>query len=339
MKNFIKSIFFILILILASGFSLNFFRVKNPTVEQYQDYLSNADVIILGSSHAYVNLSGAVMWEKEGLTTACLAQAEQNGALTYYMAESTLASYKPKLVVVEAFMFLADDGYAMDTQHYANALLSYPIYYNLPARIGAANLMKKYDDFNYFEYVLGFPTYHSSYYSKTSFELKKPSVNNYYLTAGYWTLADRRLEGEYADIHTSENANNTVPLSPENERYLTKIISLCKKKNIPLIIVVTPFQATEEQAGKMKTIKEMAVKDNVDFVDLNVYVKDMGFDLCYDMMDIGHSYYTGSRKNSEWLAHYLMTNYDLIDRRGDADYDNWNQVLSTYQSIVSAFND
>lgn len=48
--------------IIVASLLMNMGRIKNEHISQFCDYFSNADVLLVGSSHAYVNLNGAVLW-------------------------------------------------------------------------------------------------------------------------------------------------------------------------------------------------------------------------------------------------------------------------------------
>lgn len=77
----------------------------------------------------------------------------------------------------------------------------------------------------------------------------------------------------------------TMPLTEKNERYLRKLIALCQQRNIELILVTSPFNATEETAKRFNEIERIAAESGVVFLNyLKTYDLE-GIDVTTDFYD------------------------------------------------------
>lgn len=289
---------------------------KNNHIKELYE-MQNCDVLVLGSSHAYVNLNGAVLYDNYGIASSCIAQGEQQIRMSYYSLKSALRICRPKVVIFEVYMATFDDDYGVLPDQYAQAMLNFPIYSNLDVRIEALGDLA---GVNPVEYVLGFPLYHKDYskwYDGVDMEH----------TAGYMNgFFEAKEDGMTDHCFSTNSVDGKEAIGEKSEEALYKTIRLCKENNIDLVFVVTPYQATDCHMRKLRTVKDIAEEAGIPFVDMNNYVSEIGIDLLNDMYDWGHAKKVGEEKNSLWLGSWLLKNYDLEDRRGETGYSYWDIV-------------
>ena len=314
---------FVIIAIAICVFVLDSMRMKNAHVQEFMNELRNADVLVFGSSHAYINLNGSVLWDKYGIASVSLAQGEQPLCMTYFEMESALRWDKPQIVIVEPYMAVTGSEYNGGSDKYVNALLSFPIWSNIDCRIEATRELK---DVNRLEYILGFPIYHSDY-KLPQFNVIEERKNAGYESVGY----DRREDAQLTDRCNSNGVIGTIKLDESTESYLYKIINICREEKVALVFVLTPYQASEEHIMKLNAVKQIAEEEGIEYVDMNNYIEEIGIDLDSEMADWGHALISGSEKNSMWLGKYLQENYRIADRREDVKYENWDAVKEAYE--------
>lgn len=135
---------------------------------------------------------------------------------------------------------------------------------------------------------------------------------------------------DYASI------TDKLPITEKNEQYLRKIIDLCKQKNITLILMAAPFEATEEAAMRLNTVAEIAKEEGVPFLN---YVKEwdsLGMDANTDFYDGGHFNNQGIVKFSRIVGQYLSQNYSLRDCRKIEGFI-WNASQTTADKNKAEF--
>lgn len=331
MKNIKKFMLFFFIMVMTCLFVFNDMRIKNAHVQEFTEDLKNADALVFGSSHAYINLNGAVLWEKYGIASACLAQGQQPLCMTYYELKSVLRYSKPEVVIVEPYMAITESTYNSEPDKYVNALLSFPIWVNLDCRIEA---IRELSDVNCLEYILGFPVYHSDYKS-SQFGIMESSK-----TAGYEIVPyGRREDSQLPDRCNSDNLTEIARLNESTTNYLYRIIDLCKEESVTLLFVLAPYQMPADQAMKLNAVKEIAEEQGIEYLDMNNYIDEIGINLDTEMADWGHALISGSEKNSIWLGRYLQEEYGLINRHGDSEYETWNIIYDAYEEIKSGISE
>ena len=104
MKKAIKLFAFILCVVVAIFVITKNFTYPNKPVHDYLKDFKNADVLVLGSSHAYCNLNAAILWDEYGIPTVSIGQSEQPLSYSYYMLENAIKYHKPKVVIQEVYM-------------------------------------------------------------------------------------------------------------------------------------------------------------------------------------------------------------------------------------------
>ena len=118
---------------------------------------------------------------------------------------------------------------------------------------------------------------------------------------------------------------HAMPLSFKSEEYYRKIIELCASKNIPLLIVVSPFAVIDKE--QMQFIQSGLIADeyDVDFINFNSLdgYEAMELDFNTDFGDAQHLNYIGNVKYTRLLAEIISERYDIPDRRGNPRYTDW----------------
>ena len=114
-----------------------------------------------------------------------------------------------------------------------------------------------------------------------------------------------------------------------------RITRLCKEKNISLLLVGVTSPKNWDYS-RHNTVNDYAVKNNIPYLDLNLYTQDIKLDWNRDSRDGGdHLNTCGAEKLSRYLGSYLAAHYPLTDHRSDESYSEWNRELEQYQNNIS----
>ena len=170
--------------------------------------------------------------------------------------------------------------------------------------------------------------YHSRYNElgkedlKYLFKRKDVTYNGFLINKnvkGVENLPTKRVLGNY-------------DFDKENISWLDKILELCKKNDIKLILVKAPsvypywYDEYEEQ------VRTYATKNNLLYVNLLASVEEMGIDYKTDTYDGGlHLNLSGSIKNSKYFGKILKQSIDLKDFNGDNYYEG---LLKKYREEI-----
>lgn len=128
-----------------------------------------------------------------------------------------------------------------------------------------------------------------------------------------------------------KNKNEKEIIPETNLVYIKKIIDLCQKKNIKIIMTELPSPAWS--LAKNISVTELANKYNIKFIDFNLMNKEIELNWNDDTYDKGgHLNVYGAEKVSNYMGRVLSEEYNLPDHRNDKEIaDEWNETSKKYE--------
>ena len=296
----------------------------------YAEPEDTIDVIFLGSSHANAAFAPAQMWREQGFTGYVLYSWSQPMWVSYHYAVEAFKRQTPRVVVLEGFglcygttyMTPADvDGTSDDYS------LRIPPSLNRAALAVAMSRCQQNSP-PFYRY-LPMLRYHTRWKSLTAEDFT-------------WFFQDHATTGKgYGPLQTVEEfpvpilegEPEETPIYPQAEEYLYKLIALCRKKDVPLVFVVTPYETSGAEYGVFRRAARICAENGVPVLDYNTPGgRDIGFDYATDLADHAHVNTAGAQKISTDLAAYLAEHYGMPDKRGDAAYAAWDEAARMSRS-------
>lgn len=319
MKKAVKIVAFLLLLMLCYSVVNQVLMIKTDDMVSMIKYRElppdTVDVLMVGSSHVGMNIDNQRIFDEYGIASYNLWVGMQPLWNSYYYVKEGLKYQTPDVVMVDVFL----TGTTADDSENTVALKN--IQY-LP--FGLDKINAAFASFSTWQDALealwGLPYYHTRFE-----ELTTDDVNLQYGKEDLSLPTAKQAEGAVTEIQLLDYASmdDTLPLTEKNEKYLRKLIALCKQKNVQLVLMVSPFQATEEEACRINTVAKIAEEEGVPFLNFLKTWQTDGIDPKTDFYDIGHLNNDGIAKFSRILGGYLKTQYDLRDCRAVAGHV-WN---------------
>lgn len=287
----------------------------------YHQPENSIDVVFLGSSHIHCNINTAYLWTEYGIAAYDYSAAEQPLWMTYYWLREFCKTQKPKLVVLDVY---SPAAYEADYQYrwMEENLFGMRFSANKLEMMQASVEKKRLSD-----YFPAFTVYHQRYTE---------------LNGEDWDYLTGRMElqnfkgfhplfgTEHVDLDSLMAASDTAELgagrtlSAKSEKYLRKIISYTRKRNIPLVLISAPYQKHPDEDVVLRQIEQIAAEEKIPFADFYRELSRIGIDEDRDMNDVSHLNYRGSRKYTAYLAAYLSGYAELPDHRGESRYRSWD---------------
>ena len=310
MKKAIKGIaFFLLLCILVESISIALLPLDK--VKKYGLYNTSAyeivaekddsvDTLFLGDSLVYSSISPMEIWNEYGYTSYDCAQPAQIMPYAYDYLEVAIESQHPKLVFIEANILFRDPK-------------KLPFYKKVAYRIS-----------NYVPIV----KYHSNW--KKYFTSDKNSWLN--VNKGYIYITGIKPSKKDKLNYMYDNDGEAVEVSilPENLEYFDKMIELCEKNDVELVLLAVPSQKSWSYS-KYKIVKDLAKSKELEFLDFNID-NDLDIDWATETKDKGnHVNYWGAKKVSDYLGAYINKMGILVDHRDDNYYKSWKTAYSLYK--------
>ncbi len=284
------------------------------------------DVLFVGSSHIGMNLDPAQMMDEEGIAGYALWSGMQPVWNSYYFVKEALTKQTPKVIVAEVFLCGTDIEFSDE----ATALKSIQAMKFSMNKINAA--LTSFPTWQKaVEALWGMPYYHTRYGELTNDDISflKPQDTS------IQTMSHDMKRVIAQDMLDYENIAETHPLAAKQETYLRKLIDLCEANNIPLVLLISPFRATYDEAVRLNRVEEIGRETGTAVLNYLKLYRNEGIDPEKDFYDEGHMNIEGVKKFTHSLGKRLKSDFDLPDRRAD-DAHIWSGSragASTAESI------
>lgn len=293
----------------------------------YSQPKNSIDVAFLGSSHTFCHVNTALLWEDYGVSAYDYSAAEQPLWTTYYYLREICKRQNPKLVVLDVFVpAVYSEDYHYDFMH--DNMFGFRFSLNKLQMMKDSIELKELD-----KYFPGFFDYHNRYGEIAELDFKEITKSKEEKAAfkGYVPFfnVDKQTHPNFSEVGIGE-------LSEKSEKYLNKIIEYCKKNQIELMLVVTPYpQPNDNQEMIYNKVEEIANENDIVFNNGNHHYEEIGIDFERDFNDFSHLNYWGSCKYTDYLAKKIKSDFTIEDHRGDSYYSSWDKHVKEINDMVS----
>ena len=129
---------------------------------------------------------------------------------------------------------------------------------------------------------------------------------------------------------------DTINHIPNIKKVYLKILKkYCDLNNIKLCFIRTPT-CDHWDYKTYNGVKYFADKNNIDYLEMNLYQDEIGIDWKKDSKDgIDHLNHFGAVKTTDYYGKYLAKMNILEDHRNDKNYDSWNKSYEIYSKTVN----
>lgn len=292
----------------------------------YEEPRQSLDVLFLGSSHMLNAVSPMQLWEEYGIPSGNLGVNGQVLPVTYYTLREALRYQKPRVAVVDIYKVVQDS--LIDSPGSLHAALDGMPLWSLPKFQAAFDLLQRGERA---EYLLDIIVYHDRWKLVTKEDFLPADTRE----KGAQTLFT--VEQPYQGWEVLPETETAPPVHVEID-YLERIIALCQKEDISLLLVAVPYTTPEKddlnRQAVVNGMAEYAAEKGIPYLNLMHETGEMDFDFSADMADMYHVNWKGMEKVTAFLGEYLVQNYDLTDRREEPAYASWNEDLLAYRAYL-----
>lgn len=295
-----------------------------PTTNTYEDFYrlekNSADVLILGSSHAVSCINPQIIYDNYGITSYNLGCGQQSVLVTYYWLREALKYQSPKAVILETYTFHKYyDNYVYNDLNCSETAVrkAMDVMRLSPLKWEAGKAIEEVD---HTQIGLSFPLlnirYHTRWTCLGENDFTEEAMIDHGGVKGYTALGTVDASIQYTPFRDADakgvEAEEMVDVA---KTYLDKIVGLCKKENIELILVNIPCN---ESIKRYKSTKEYADKNGITFYDFNEerLYNEIEYNVSEDFWS--HPNYKGAEKVSNYLGKELQNTYGIKPRKDDS---------------------
>ncbi len=287
----------------------------------YNEPENEFDVMFFGSSNTYCSFSPLIMYEKQGIKSYVFATQQQPTWATYTYIKEALKTQSPSLVVLDVLMFAGDLDYYDDG-------VNYSFMDDLPFSLNKIELaFASAEDYEPISLLFNVIKYHTRWaeLKETDYDFDRSEMRDY--LKGHVIVKNEFKEATPPATDVAE----ITPITEKNEKYLRRIIDLCEKEGVKLLLVKAPSNETPDEAKLYNYVWSVAEAEGVDYVNFNDRYEDIGIDFAVDFYDDSHLNFRGAAKFSEYFASFLTQEKGIVpmgDTNGTAE--QWQADIALY---------
>ncbi len=319
-KNIFRIFGFLLTLTIILSLWDRVFRFKHPDgildLTNFYELEDNCvDVLLLGSSHAFCDFNTGTLWDEYGMSSFMLGGPMQPMWNTYYYLKEALKTQAPKVIVLEGYSTTFTEEYLEDSYTIKNTFgLSLS-----KEKLEALTISSPY--YRWDEFFLEYTQYHGRYTEINKSDFQNNLGDPYYKD---WKGSIFLMQTVPMEANNISYVTESKELATKTEKYYRKVLELAQEKNIPIVVVISPYASISEDEQKSYNKASIIAKEyNIPFINCNTMNDIIGIDYSSDVADSKHLNYQGSIILSRYLGNYLTENYAIPNHKGDPQYNTW----------------
>lgn len=275
-------------------------RFRDSMAALYAEPRNSVEVLLLGSSRVHNGISAARLEEEFGIRSNNFSQDGQVLPVTWYALKEALRYQRPRVVVLDVYKVIQDSLIDSPESLHRTADNMRP---GLPKAQMVFDLLPKGERA---EFLFNIITYHTRWKELTAADFAPADVS---------AKGDEILTGTYEPYEGFSVVPEevTAPGAECELEYLDKIVDLCQREGIELLLVSVPFTTAEnDDLHRQEVLNGMAAyaeEKGLPYLNMMHMTEELGFDFSADMADMYHLNEQGMIKVTDYLGRYLRENY------------------------------
>ncbi len=272
----------------------------------------SVDVLVLGSSHAFVNVNPDLLYDEFGIAAYDLCGSVQPMWNTYYYFKEALEYQKPKLIVLDVYRLVEEFPYSKDSKIVKN---TYGMKFSRNKYEAIKASLPEADWEELLLHMVEFPSYHSRYAELTVLDFDRTRIANDSYKGAHPLEEVNRMKKPKKALKVKAKAE----IEPKTMEYFEKILVLARENDIPVMLINAPYIMTKSDKKIFNTLEEyleqQTVYEDVIYIDFNDMYEEMDIHFKKDFADENHLNVNGLPKFNHALGNCIKENYSLPDHR------------------------
>lgn len=321
----------IFLLIFFAGFVMFSYILRPVTNSRknicgfYAEPDNSLDMVYIGGSACYTFWEPLSAWNEYGFTSYNFATDALQPQSIKYMIKEIQKTQTPELLVVDLRPFQYGD--VLNTDENVNNMDRVAPFRNVSDNLkyswnrleliqnGAPVQEEKWT------YIFDIAKYHSNMRSLFSRENWKYIFNVGKSTSKGFIPYTKSQKIRFED---SSLVVEEMELSQEINAIFDELLEYCKQENLQVLFIVHAYSITGEDQKKYNYMERKIKEYGHDFLNVNDYFYDIGFDVKVDFHDWNHVNLSGADKYTSFLAEYIAEHYNMPDKKTDLKYESWD---------------
>lgn len=298
----------------------------------YAEDPEELDAVYIGGSVCFVSWAPMIAFREQGIASYNYASDTIEADTIKYCIKEVLKTQSPKLFVIDARPFEYRDAEQPPKEvPIRNLSDCMPYSYNRTEML--LNIVPSVLKENALNYILDISKYHENWkvFNKDFYDYGSNQKENN--NRGFYFVPDSTSltipDDKTAVIEKMAPSEDTVKI-------LEDLLEFCKSKDLKVMFVVAPYAESDAHRSVYNYVSDQVESFGYDFINYNDYYKEMNIDFSTDFYNADHLNIFGAEKYTSYLAQNIVENYQIPDRRIDADYSDWFDNLADWDEDVNA---
>lgn len=335
-KNFIAFLIFALLIWVIFLRCTYLFRDtyragRQNIVGFYSEEEDSLDAVMIGASCVYRYWDCMHAWKEYGITSYDYSVGSMSAAATVFAIKDIEKTQKPQVLVFDVRKILSrfPDTVGgiwgtLDAQDYDSNRLAAVRYYcrlnGIPFQEALADMVD----------IIRYHDNHEALSGKLSWQLWDNRADESMDQEGFYKGFAIAPEHAFVDAPQNDRIKETTALEEKAEKVYRDILEYCKEKNVPLLLVASPFAVTADDMMEFNRMEEIAGEYGIPFLNANRHYGDMELDFSRDFYDENHVNLYGAEKYTDFLAEYILENYGPLEKGKGAVSEIWDGIYERY---------
>lgn len=316
------------------------FNINERFIEFYDEPEDTWDCVFVGTSCVDWGWAAPLAWNDYGMAVYPMSTSVQPIVLTTSLLEEVREKQDVKLAIVDIrgiqkskmepvekrIRRVTDNMkyFGNRTETVKKAIDFYKEFYSQEGVEDGAKMLDELDEPSLY---LPFLKYHSRWKTGLTindFRKRKSKMK------GIYNYKKRPFKEE--KIEATKVTDGVGELDEMQKRLLDEIVEYGESTNLPMLFTSSPAQASRDDQLELNAALQYLEgkgKDVINFNTEEIY-EEMGLDFSKDFYNENHLNSRGAMKYTKVLSKYLHDTYQFEDKRGQQEYQSWDEAYENY---------
>jgi hypothetical protein len=299
--------------------------------DYYKEEKGTLDAVFVGASNVHRYWQPAIAWQRRGIAVINLSFSSLPIMSYPYLIAEARKTQPDAVYIINLNTFKSKQ--AVDTIEKFHTVVDYmPMSLEKIRFIRTVSEEAAFSIAQQLELLFPFIRFHSRWneLKSWSYGVKKNLTKNSSATNEF-TRKVADLTGKF-DIYDTR-------IEPEEDviQVFNDLLDYLDREQVNALFVKVPQAMDERQQGYLYVLEDTLKARGYPCLDMVKNYEDYGINLQRDFFNINHTNIRGSIKVTEYLADYLVEHYHFADKRGQAEYADWDRAGETYDALIDTW--
>ncbi len=331
----------VLFLVIGQTFYFRYLDHDQRRIESfYKEPADSLDVVFLGASEFFADLSSAQAYEEFGFTSYPFCTQANPVTLWKYEMQDIIEKQHPQLIVIET------NGALYDKKRIYRESSLRRVADNMPESENKAAMIAAIGHDDALSYRFPFLKYHKNWEHPAALFKEAPNTLAMYLRGGSYLkgVCSNTADAPSAPMIDVTDDHSSRPLDPAAQECLEDFLDYCKTVDVPVLFTRFPHRVSEAEEDYLRyqrsnELGKIITDAGFDFINLDHSMAEIGIDPAADFYNNEHLNAWGMKKMTSWFGRYLMDRYKISPRAQTAQNKQaWERSCAYMEAYYRYFD-